>query len=648
MAPIDAWERAGAGLRAGALFRRWNISLFCGALLCVVAPAARAQISPGPLSGAHQSLSGPTQCTSCHVVGKGAAELKCQECHTEIATEIAAGHGLHARFPNKNNCAACHSEHNGKDFPLIHWQPSQKEFDHNQTGYALQGKHAGLECNQCHTPAHIQPSAKSQIKMKDLRNTFLGLSQECTSCHQDPHKGQLGANCTQCHNFVNWKAANNFDHSKTKFPLTGLHAQVPCAKCHASETPGGPARLTGIPFERCSDCHGDPHHGTFPQSCETCHTTSGWKQVAQGERFDHSKTKFPLLGEHAGVDCVKCHADGDFKKPVAFAKCMDCHQGAHRGQFASRADRGECGSCHTVNGWKPSLFDVKAHASSAYPLEGQHRSVACAKCHVPAGAATKYMIAFAKCTDCHSDAHDGQFAAAPYNGRCETCHTVQGFKPSTFTIAEHQQSRFPLKGSHLAVPCFECHSADLAARGSKTVPYHFQNFACTRCHQNPHGDRFKSQIAQVKAGGKPAGCEACHSVRSWTDLPSFDHSKTRFPLRGAHAKVECEQCHKPSASEGKLTEASFKSTPTDCTSCHQDPHDGQFAKGGRAESCDICHSTEQWKPSTFNHETQTDFSLKGAHEKVKCALCHTSTRLVKGHPVTIYHDTPRACSSCHN
>jgi hypothetical protein len=630
------------------LVRRLWILALLGAPVWITAPSARAQISPGPLSRAHQSLSGPTQCTSCHVVGRGAAELKCQECHREIAAEIASGQGLHSKFPDKEKCAACHSEHNGEEYPLIRWQPSLKGFDHSQTGYLLQGKHAGLECNQCHTPSHIQQSAKSLIKMKDLRNTFLGLSQECTTCHEDPHKGQLGANCTQCHNFVDWKAATNFDHTKTKFPLTGLHAKVPCAKCHTSETRGGPPRFSGIPFARCSDCHGDPHYGTFTQACDTCHTTSGWKKVAENERFDHSKTKFPLLGKHVEVDCAKCHANGNFKKPVTFAKCMDCHTpDPHGGQFADRADHGECASCHTVNGWKPSLFDVKAHAASAYPLEGKHATVACAKCHTPAGTATRYKIPFAKCTDCHSDVHAGQFAAAPYTGKCESCHTVHGFRPSTFTIAEHQKSGFPLKGSHLAVPCFECHTTDLGPPGSKIVPYHFANLACTSCHKNPHGDRFQAQMQQVK-NGHPAGCEACHSEVSWTDLPSFDHSKTQFPLRGSHAKLACEQCHKPSGAEGKLNEASFKSTPTDCSSCHHDPHGGQFVKGEKPESCSTCHNTERWKPSTFDHETQTNFSLKGAHEKVACESCHTGSRMIDGKSVVVYKLAPRECSDCHD
>jgi hypothetical protein len=645
MAPIDAGETSRRWY-CGWNILRWN-AVFAVLFFCVAALPVSAQISPGPLSRAHQSLSGPTHCTSCHVVGKGSAELKCQECHSEIAAELTSGRGLHARFPNSANCAACHSEHNGEDYPLIRWQPSLKLFDHNQTGYPLLGKHAGLQCDQCHTPSHIQASAKVLIKMKDLRNTFLGLSQECTTCHDDPHKGQMGANCTQCHNFVNWKAATNFNHNKTKFPLTGLHAQVPCEKCHAAQSPSGPARLTGIRFAECSDCHGDPHRGTFTQSCDTCHTTNGWKKITETQRFDHSKTKFPLLGKHAEVDCIKCHANGDSKKPIEFAKCMDCHADAHGGQFANRSDHGDCNSCHSVNGWKPSLFDVKMHAASAYPLEGMHAMVACAKCHIPAGTATRYKVPFDKCTDCHSDAHGGQFADAPYDGRCESCHTVNGFRPSTFTIAEHQKSRFPLRGSHLAVPCSECHTRKLAASGSKMVPYHFANFACTRCHENPHGDKFQVQMEQIKSG-RPAGCEACHSVESWTDLPAFDHSKTHFPLRGAHAKAQCEQCHKPAGPDGKLTETSFTLTSTDCVSCHQDVHAGQFANGGKAQSCDNCHNTEHWKPSIFNHDTQSDFSLKGAHEKVACASCHTKTRIIDGKRVVIYKETPRECSDCHD
>jgi hypothetical protein len=137
----------------------------------------------------------------------------------------------------------------------------------------------------------------------------------------------------------------------------------------------GQPRYLGLPFGRCDDCHKDPHHGSFKQSCATCHTTSGWKRITTGwqENFDHSQTKYPLEGKHQTVECVACHANGDFKKELLFAKCTDCHKDAHNGQFLKRPDKGECSACHDLSGWKPSKFDLKAHAATKYPLEASMR-----------------------------------------------------------------------------------------------------------------------------------------------------------------------------------------------------------------------------------------------------------------------------------
>jgi hypothetical protein len=623
------------------------LRLFFAAFLLLAVFPARAQISPGPLSKSHQSLSGPTQCVSCHKVGAGSAALKCGECHTEISQRIAEGRGLHARHPDKENCGKCHSEHNGEDFKLIRWIPSLKGFDHNGTGYTLQGKHAGLDCSQCHKPERIGEAERRSIKMKDLRQTYLGLSQNCVSCHEDVHKGRLGPNCTQCHNFTDWKAATQFDHSKTRFPLTGLHAPVPCAKCH-SAGPDKTPRFRGLEFGKCSDCHSDPHHGRFPETCATCHVTSGWRKIAGNEHFDHSKTKFPLLGKHAEVDCLKCHAGADFKKPVPFAKCSDCHApDPHGGQFRARSDKGECSACHTVDRWKPSSFGVKEHAATAYPLMGGHASVACAKCHIPAGAATRYKIAFVHCTDCHSDAHSGQFAGPPFNNRCEECHTVKGFRPSLYTIAQHQKSRYPLAGAHLAVMCSECHTTAKAQQPAKTAPFRFQALSCTGCHTDPHKGQFRDRMARPGPNGKALGCEACHTVRSWTNVKDFDHSKTSFPLTGAHAKAACDGCHKPGREGGTITEVDFHSAPTQCSSCHADIHAGQFSGSGNPINCANCHTAEHWKPSSFDHESGSTFSLKGAHQKVDCDLCHKSFRTVAGKRVLFYKPTPRECAACH-
>src|SRR5256886_9244706 len=51
-------------------------------------------------------------------------------------------------------------------------------------------------------------------------------------------------------------------------------------------------------------------------TCESCHTTGGWKKVNMSTPFDHSKTKYPLLGMHMQVGCGGCHSAGDFKRPL--------------------------------------------------------------------------------------------------------------------------------------------------------------------------------------------------------------------------------------------------------------------------------------------------------------------------------------------
>ncbi len=623
-----------------------------GLLFLMSATAVAAQISPGALSRAHQSLGGPTNCASCHKFG-GQAALKCLDCHTEIASRLNQHAGLHATYNmsagTSRECAKCHSEHNGEDFPLVKW--NIQAFDHRQTGYPLEGKHAGLSCNRCHAPAHISPQEQSIIKVKDLRRTYLGLSTNCASCHQDPHNGRLGNTCQQCHNFVDWKSidAARFNHSITRYPLTGLHALVGCAKCHTPGSDNKP-RYTGIAFNTCSDCHNDPHRGSFSQTCESCHTTGGWKKVSLqsvAEKFDHSRTKFPLKGKHERVSCVQCHASGDFKKPLAFARCMDCHKpDPHGGQFSKRADGGECASCHTVEGWKPSLFTVKDHASTAYPLKGGHARLQCAQCHTPKGKETLFKMKFERCTDCHSDRHAAQFAGAPYFNACDRCHTVDSYKPSTFSLAQHQQTRFILAGGHIAVSCADCHKESGSFQPKPAVVYHWVDLNCTTCHQDPHKGQFKSRMQQVKADGTPAGCEACHSTTSWKELSRFDHATTKFPLVGAHRATACIDCHKPPNLETKLINVDFSSASTKCEDCHADAHGKQFAKADITH-CAECHNTAKWKPALFDHEVRTSFPLRGAHQNVRCGACHKSFRTVGGKNVLFYKPTPKECAACH-
>ena len=611
--------------------------------------SAIAQISPGPLAHAHQSLSGDSNCTKCHEVSTSSPSFRCLECHKEIAAEINQNRGLHATFPRGGPpgaaCVKCHSDHNGSDFQIVRWTPTATGFDHAKTGFALDGKHVGLACRACHTAQHISPVQRTLLAGKDLTHTWLGLTSGCTSCHEDKHQGRFGSNCSQCHTTSGWQNTRieerGFDHSKTLFPLTGTHRRTLCRSCHTPDA-GGQPRWSGLKFANCSDCHLDPHKGEFKQGCDSCHHTTSWSESKFTSTFDHSKTGFPLLGKHAEVTCVKCHNGEDFRMPIAHSACADCHKpDPHQGQFASRADGGRCESCHTVNGWSPSTFSVADHAKTGFPLVFPHANVECAQCHVPAGAATRFKLKFAACVDCHKDQHAGQFAAAPWDNHCEQCHNGASFKTTTYTLAIHQKSSYPLTGSHEAVPCDQCHKP---APGSTVTLYHFRTSGCTTCHEDVHKGQFAERVTALDKTGKPRGCTVCHSTGAWNDLSKFDHDQTRFQLRGYHRAVACMDCHKPPNMEVTLVHVRFDSAPKQCSDCHENPHTDQF--GARKKDCASCHNTNKWKPSTFDHD-KTSFPLRGAHEGVACSACHTLKRPVNGEPVLFYKPTPTACSSCH-
>src|SRR5512135_2822353 len=53
-------------------------------------------------------------------------------------------------------------------------------------------------------------------------------------------------------------------------------------------------------------------HGTLSIPCEDCHTSTSWTEASGAMKFDHRRTRFPLLGQHAQVACKQCHQDLKF------------------------------------------------------------------------------------------------------------------------------------------------------------------------------------------------------------------------------------------------------------------------------------------------------------------------------------------------
>ena len=124
--------------------RTGMVWLKAAAVLVILTAAGRAQVSPGPLSLAHQSLEGTTKCATCHNFGLGTRGLKCLECHVEIRRRLTENKGYHARSYNasdtQTDCARCHMEHNGRQFLLT--RLDRKKFEHRETHWICSGGQA--------------------------------------------------------------------------------------------------------------------------------------------------------------------------------------------------------------------------------------------------------------------------------------------------------------------------------------------------------------------------------------------------------------------------------------------------------------------------------------------------------------------------
>jgi hypothetical protein len=468
-------------------------TIMMAAAVAMTPVAALAQISPGELSRAHADLEGMRNCLECHNLGEGPSDEKCLKCHGEIASGIAEhrGYHSHATERGKRRCFECHSEHAGRDFELIHWPGGRENFDHGQTGYVLVGRHSSLRCRDCHNAELIRRDLSKFGGHVHTNRTFLGLQTACLDCHADEHRGQLASDCTRCHSQDAWKPAPGFDHAKSAYPLTGRHLALSCAKCHPTVTRADPehpdseayVRFTGLEYRNCTPCHEDVHLGNYGAQCASCHNTSGWHDIMAG-MFDHSKTRFPLLGLHAALACQKCHEPGAKKSPLAHEKCADCHADVHEGQFASRPDRGACESCHSVDGFLPALFSTADHENTRFPLVGAHLAQPCFACHPKetSGDGREYRVYAVpdrRCESCHSDPHFGQFSASRRPKNCTGCHDMDGWTPVEF---DHDvDSSYKLEGEHRRVSCGGCH-VRVTSGGNTFIRYKPIDPSCKNCH----------------------------------------------------------------------------------------------------------------------------------------------------------------------
>lgn len=657
---------------------------------------SRAQISPGKLSRAHSSLEGATQCVQCHSLSRAPMATSCLNCHKDVKAMLDDQRGYHAKLPaaQRTQCASCHPDHAGVEFALIQWPAGGKNrFDHRQAGWGLDGKHAGASCESCHT-TQFRTDPAAALSKRRSGTPWIGLDPTCASCHKtdDIHRGELKGGCHQCHDAKAWSPAPTFDHAKSRYPLTGKHVDVACADCHAANTLPLQTDASGkkIPLYRpvasnsCTNCHTDPHQGRVKGTCQSCHSTSGWDSI-ETRGFNHNATRYPLAGRHTRVECARCHGKNNDTPTPAFSTCAGCHADVHRGEAGRARD---CAACHKVAGFSPATFTVAEHAQTGYALTGRHATTACAACHTatgndaaprqsssPKGSAPSTFVRLkmpsASCNNCHEDAHAGQPAARNAAGGCAACHSVEGFTPSTMTAASHRSFRFTLTGAHTSAVCAACHRTDrlgllplTLAAGRAGFVFATGETACASCHSDPHAGRYSA------TGARPdVACLTCHSANRFrpSTLSTVDHAQLGYRLEGAHRAVQCVGCHREltaPAGNGSLR-LSATGVPrllfaerrgATCRGCHAESHGTQFAHRKDNGACESCHTVERFAGAEkFDHDTQSAFSLRGAHAAVPCARCHplapvsatAATGNVSESARRMYTGVPTRCEGCH-
>jgi hypothetical protein len=221
--------------------------------------------------------------------------------------------------------------------------------------------------------------------------------------------------CSACHTADGWQltasaGASRFDHDRTGFPLRGEHVQLRCTGCHASQA--GRAK----PATACDGCHRDPHRGRNDGTCAECHRATAWSDTGALEQ--HRRTRMPLTGRHAMIDCTACHKrSGERASSDVPADCYACHRTeyhtitvhpVHDGSAGGAPFSRDCGQCHRTSGWTPAIANPNAlvataartadHDARFVLTTGSHRAADCAACH-PDPRRTRLV----RCDGCHQD-----------------------------------------------------------------------------------------------------------------------------------------------------------------------------------------------------------------------------------------------------
>jgi hypothetical protein len=498
----------------------------------------------------------------------------CAPCHDNVHGDSLFG---------QKACKLCHSAR-------VDW--AKTFFDHNRkTRFPLDGVHAKTKCESCHKKDEKKAPARP-----------------CETCHEDVHKGRFekvssGNDCGVCHTAANWKIDLKFDHGgRTKFPLTGQHANADCRVCHRGKSMTDWENVSNLMLPKgkvaCMGCHQheNVHQKQYSNDkCLDCHKMAGvidTKPRAVNE-FHGPNSRFPLTEGHKNVDCAKCHPGNVFTHTPL--QCgPKCHpDDLHKGTLGK-----DCLSCHSGGKWEARLFDHDTKTN--WPLVGNHKDVLCEACH-PRRDFANNRGRGVRCINCHrkDDVHNGALG-----DDCENCHSPDG--KLSFDHNDPKKSDWPLLGKHGKVRCADCHT---------NIRFKPTPRECGPCHPEP--DVHRGQLGTL--------CAVCHVETDWSIIKTgHDVPVPRFG--GAHDGIACVKCHP----QGKL----LGGTANLCVTCHRadDIHHNTLGP-----NCGECHTQRSWAGAHFTH-SRVGCDLVGTHRLLPCADCHVGGNMTSLSP---------ACAACH-
>ena len=213
------------------------------------------------------------------------------------------------------------------------------KFDHDTTGFLLNGAHARLSCETCHA-----------------YGIFRGTPTRCSGCH-----GQSGTiattkknathvlssdNCDDCHTEVTWSYAR-MDHTS----VIGT-----CQSCHNGVKATGKTTNHVQSGDNCGDCHltvawvpARYDHSGITASCYSCHNGT----IATGKSSNH------VLCTNTCDDChhsTTAWLPATFDHSDAIGTCYSCHNGTiATGKSSDHiSSSNNCNDCHSTTAWKPA------------------------------------------------------------------------------------------------------------------------------------------------------------------------------------------------------------------------------------------------------------------------------------------------------